>query len=326
MLSAPSAVVDESGRPRVGTYAGWVPGVRWEAAAGRLRRTLQGKTWHYVGISGPKLFAAFAIIDVGWAASAFAYVFDRERRVLAADLSFTGLPGLSARVADRAGEGATSTWRGSGAELSLSRAPGTSAWHVRAHARGLLIEASLATAAAPPTMCAIAEIVGGVGNCTHKTVGLAASGRVVAGSSSWDLDGCTGMLDHTRGILARDTRWRWAMAARPGLAFNLVEGFNGPVENVAWLGQRIVPMGAARFDFDAADPMKPWHISCEGGLLDLEFRPEGKRAEDRNLVIAASRYVQPIGTFRGTIRPGAGAPPVDVSDLVGVTEDHEARW
>ena len=328
MQNAPSSVVDASGRPRVGTYAGWVPGVSWDTAAGRVRRTLQGKTWHYVGIAAPTCFAAFAIIDLGWVQSAFAYVFDRERRVLAADLSFVGIPGRTAHVADRAGEGARSTWRGRGAELSLERAPGATTWQVRANASGMTLSAELATAAAPPTMCAIAKIDGGVGNCTHKTVGLAASGVIEAGGRRWDLDpaSATGMLDHTRGILARDTRWRWAMASRPGLGFNLVEGFNGPVENVAWVGETIVPLGAARFEFDARDPMKPWHVSAGAGALDLEFQPEGRRGEDKNLVLAMSRYVQPIGTFRGVIRPGEGGAPIDVRDLCGVTEDHAARW
>jgi hypothetical protein len=326
MQTAPASVVDESGRPRVGTYAGWVPGVSWDATASRVKRTLQQKTWHYVGISGPQVLAAFAIVDVGWAASAFAYVFDRGKRELAADLSFTGLPGRSAQVADRAGEGAVSTWRGGGAELSLSWPAGSPGWVVKANARGMHVEATLAQAGAPPTMCAIAKIDGGTGNCTHKTVGLAATGVVEAGGRRWELSGATGMLDHTRGILARDTRWRWAMASRPGLSFNLVEGFNGPVENVAWIGDTIVPLGAAHFGFDAKDPMRPWHITCDGGLLDLEFLPEGRRAEDKNLYVAVSRYVQPIGTFRGVIRPGGGAPPIDVANLVGVTEDHVARW
>jgi hypothetical protein len=319
-------VVDETGRPRVGTYAGWVPGVSWDTTASKVKRTLQGKTWHYVGISGPRVVAAFAVIDVGWAASAFAYVFDRDKRELVADLSFTGLPGRAAHVADRAGEGATSTWRGGGAELSLAWPHGGAGWVVKAHAKGLVIDALLTQAGAPPTMCAIAKIDGGIGNCTHKTVGLGATGRVEAGGRSWDLAGATGMLDHTRGILARDTRWRWAMASRPGLSFNLVEGFNGPVENVAWIGGAIVPMGPARFEFDARDPMRPWHVSCEGGTLDLEFLPEGRRAEDKNLLVAVSRYVQPIGTFRGVIRPGGGAAPIEVANLVGVTEDHVARW
>ncbi len=324
---APGSVVDEAGRPRVGTYSGHVPNVRWDATAGRVKRRLQGKTWHYVGIFGERCVAAFAIIDLGWVTSAFAYVFDRERRALVADLSFTGLPGVAAHVSDHAGEGSRSTWKGGGAELSLTYPAGGGAWQVRARARGLEIDATLQARDAPPTMCAIATIDGGTGNCTHKTVGLAATGSVeVTGGKRWDLGGSTAVIDHTRGILARETRWRWAMASKPGLGFNLVEGFNGPVENVAWIGDRIVPLGAAHFTFDKRDPMKPWHITCDGGALDLEFRPEGKRAEDKNLVVAVSRYVQPIGTFHGTIRPAAGAAPITVTNLVGVTEDHEARW
>jgi hypothetical protein len=318
MQNAPASVVDDSGRPRIGTYVGCVPGVSWERAAGRLRRRFSGKAWHFVGIASPRAYAAFAIIDLGWVQSAFAYVFDREQRGLAADLSFVGLPGLAAQVADRAGEGARSSWRSGGAQLSLAWNAGSAGWDVHAEARGLRLEATLSTTGIPPTMCAIAAIEGGVGNCTHKTVGLAVRGRAEATGKSFDLDGATAVLDHTRGILARDTRWRWAMASKPGFGFNLVEGFNGPVENVAWIGDRVVPLGHARFEHDPRDPMRPWTIRAPE--VELEFHPEGRRAEDKNLVVAASRYVQPIGTFRGRV---AG---VDVADLCGVTEDHAARW
>ena len=46
--------------------------------------------------------------------------------------------------------------------------------------------------------------------------------------------------------------------------------------------------------------------------------------EEGILIVAKSRYVQPIGTFSGTLRLPGGE--VAVADLVGVTEDHAARW
>jgi len=38
------------------------------------------------------------------------------------------------------------------------------------------------------------------------------------------------------------------------------------------------------------------------------------------LVVARSRYVQPVGTFRGTVGG------VRIEAMAGVTEDHLARW
>lgn len=62
------------------------------------------------------------------------------------------------------------------------------------------------------------------------------------------------------------------------------------------------------------------------GLLDLQFEPEGMRREDKNLLVAVSRYVQPIGSFTGWVKAAPHAPPREIRRLGGVTEDHFSRW
>ena len=54
--------------------------------------------------------------------------------------------------------------------------------------------------------------------------------------------------------------------------------------------------------------------------MDLVVEAEGGRPRDRNLGLAASRFVQPIGTCRGMVLGEA------VGRLAGVLEDHAARW
>ena len=80
-----------------------------------------------------------------------------------------------------------------------------------------------------------------------------------------------------------------------------------------------------RFTYDPAATLRPWSIRSANGALDLAFTPAGERREDKNLFVAKSWYVQPIGTFSGAIRL-PDRPPIDVRDLVGVTEDHIAKW
>jgi hypothetical protein len=106
----------------------------------------------------------------------------------------------------------------------------------------------------------------------------------------------------------------------------LQAGYFGANENVLWLDGKIIPLAAARFDVDAADPLAAWHISTADGLLDLVFHAEGARREDKNLLIAASKYVQPIGVFDGWVRADASSTKVAVKQLAGVTEDHRSRW
>jgi hypothetical protein len=324
---APPSPVDAAGQPAFGAYQGVCADPSWARldrpwARGPVWRLLHAKRWHFVSIVGPRVVTAFCVVDVGYAANAFVYVFDREAKLLVADRSLMGLPGLMGRVSHHAGVGALTSWSVGGVRLELER--GAAGWRVSARGPGdLEIDASLGEAAAP-TLCAIARIDGGVANCTHKTTCLPARGTVKLGGRRFDLDGHTGTLDHTYGLLARDTTWRWASAARADLALNLVQGFNGPVENAVWHDGRVHPVGAAEIVYDASAPRGTWRIRTPDGAVDLTFRPEGERRQDKDLIIARSRYLQPIGAFSGTIRlPGA---ELLVADLPGVTEDHTARW
>jgi hypothetical protein len=61
-------------------------------------------------------------------------------------------------------------------------------------------------------------------------------------------------------------------------------------------------------------------------MLDLTFIPEGARRDDKKMVVAASRYLQPIGTFSGWVRSAPEQPKRMVTQLMGVTEDHSSRW
>src|SRR4051794_19239583 len=109
--NAPTSAVDPRGEPNLGAFAGHLPSVIWDGLRGandrgRLWRLLHEKKWHYASVAGPRAVVAAVVVDLGWTATAWAYVFDRQTRTLLFDKSFLGVPKLTHRVADRAGEGA----------------------------------------------------------------------------------------------------------------------------------------------------------------------------------------------------------------------------
>ncbi|MCC6622124.1 MAG: DUF2804 domain-containing protein [Deltaproteobacteria bacterium] len=329
---APPSVVGRDGQPALGAYRGAVPAVRWDALAGPSRRgslyrRLHHKTWLFVSIACDPVVVALGIVDIGIAVTAFAYVFDRDARSLVAERSWTTLPGR-AMVSPHPTVGASARFSSGRTRLAIDNLGGGPAVPHRYRALiddgDLQLRAELVAARGMPTLCAVAPIEGGVANCTHKSPGFEASGHVEVGPRRFDLAGAHGAFDHTSGLLARDTRWRWASASGADVAFNLVEGFNGPVENVVWLDGELVPVGEARFDYDPKDPLAPWRITADGGL-ELAFTPEGARRQDKDLVLAKSWYVQPIGTFRGTLRGDDGRTR-ELGPILGVTEDHRALW
>lgn len=326
---APRRVV-ERGAPLLGRYAGRIDEIDWSALEGsysrsRLWTRLHHKRWQYVGIGSSEVYVGVAIVDLGWSVTAFAYVFDRLRRRIMADWSQDGLPGLSGWVSNQPVQGARARFRGPGACLSLRHQPNDIlALEVKTPVMAMQIEMALGQAA--PFLLAVGPIEGGVVHATQKSSALPVRGWVEVEESRWDLAQAVACLDSSNGLLARDTSWRWACAHSHELGFNLQEGYFGGQENALWLQGELIPLGCAHFEFDASQPLSPWHIRTDDGLLDLTFHPEGARSDDRDLLIAASHYVQPVGTFHGTVRRSMDNAPVKVEGLLGVTEDHRSRW
>lgn len=320
--AAPRRVVGADGLPQLGRFAGLAEQIDWSALAAPYRRSrwwrrFHHKRWHYVALATGDIFCGIAIVDLGWTNTAFAYVFDRAQRKVIAALSQDGIPGLTATLADHAGQ--PSCFRFAGKSIQI-----TPDGHVRVKAKGFDIDAHYSATA--PILLAVGVPLGGSVHATQKTGAMALGGAVQVGARRIALDGGVASLDYSNGLLARDTDWRWASAHSMALGFNLQAGYFGANENALWLDGQLIALGAARFDYDSADPLAPWHVSTDEGLLDLRFVPEGARREDKNLIVAASRYVQPIGTFSGTVRASGSAPACRVDGLVGVTEDHASRW
>ncbi|MES2295408.1 MAG: DUF2804 domain-containing protein [Pseudomonadota bacterium] len=326
LARAPAHVVGPDGMPHLGRFEGQALDFGWSRLQrpyrrGGVWRHFHHKRWHYVALSTADFFCAVAIVDIGWTNTAFAYAFDRRARKVVAALSRDGLPGLTAQVGGHAG--ADSSFRFLGERIAV-RATGQGEFALELRCRQFEIDAQYGGDA--PLLLAVGEVAGGSVHATQKSSALALSGFLKIGAAHHALDGGVASFDYSNGLLARRTAWRWASAHGPQVGFNLQAGYFGANENALWLDGQLIALGAARFDFTPDDPLAPWHITTDDGLLDLHFRPEGARREDKNLLIAASRYIQPIGTFSGWVKAAPHAPARQVTQLVGVTEDHASVW
>lgn len=329
-LPPPPPSVVNDGQLASGRYAGQIAHIDWSGLRAAQQRSAwwrrcHHKRWQYVGLAAEHWFIGLAIVDLGWAMSAFVYVFDRQRRQVVLDWSQDGLPWLSGWVRDQPVQGGEARFRGFGAELGIREvAPERLA--VRVSAGGLRLQAELDLRHAPPFLLAVGPVQGGLGHATQKSPGLPATGWFELQGQRHVLQGAIGSLDSSNGLLARETAWRWASAHDGRLGFNLQQGYFGDQENVLWLDGQLRPLGAATFAFDPEQPLAPWHIHTDDGLLDLQFRPEGARQARRDVGIAASDYIQPVGTFHGVVRASPQGPAIPVEGLLGVTEDHRSRW
>ncbi|UTH76210.1 DUF2804 domain-containing protein [Chromobacterium sp. IIBBL 290-4] len=325
MLPAAPATLTRDGAPLFGMYQGIVAMPHWRElalpAGKRLTRRLHHKRWQYAALAHADFFIGLAVVDVGWNGTAFAYLFDRRRGEVAAAASANGLPGIGARVADQVFGDAR--FRFAGLDLAFDREGET--LRLRLDSRALRIDAAIDLSRLPPVLASIAP-ANYLAHSTHKSGGLLVSGEASCAAGRFDLADAVASLDHSNGLLARETGWRWASAHGRGVGFNLQQGYMGAEENAVWLGERLFRVGAAAFEYQQQDPLAPWHVATEDGLVDLIFTPEGARREDKNLIIAASRYVQPIGRFNGALVDPASGQRHIIENLVGVTEDHLSRW
>jgi hypothetical protein len=196
--------------------------------------------------------------------------------------------------------------------------------------RGVDVHARLESSAAPPAISAVALIPGGVVCTTEKRLLLAVKGEATVLGRSIPLDGALAGYDYTHGLLARRTTWRWGFAlgrAQSGerVGLNLVEGYVGEGECALWLDGELVPLAEGRFTFDAARPLDPWRVRTADGAVDLTFSPGAAHSDHTNLGVIASRFVQPVGVYSGTIRVPDGRVLV-VDGVLGVTEDQDMLW
>lgn len=319
---------DADGHPPFGRFAGTAGRIDWSAlsapyARNPIWRRLHHKRWHYVALSTEQLFCGIAIVDVGWTNTAFAYAFDRRKRAIVASFSQDGIPGVTAHVPHT--PGGNCHFRFPGRSIRFRTSDGGLQHVLELRCGDFRIDAVFNAGSTPPLL-AVGPIEGGSVHATQKSPGMPLGGEVRVKDGRYDLDGGVASVDYSNGLLARDTEWRWASAHGLDIGFNLQAGYFGGHENALWLDGRLVPLGAAVFDYDRTDPLAPWHIHTEDGLLDLHFEPEGMRHADKNLLVAVSRYVQPIGSFNGWVKAAPDAPPREVRRLAGVTEDHFSRW
>ncbi len=334
LTERPSSIVDPlTGALRAGSYRGGLPPVDVAPLGkGPLFRIAHEKRWLYAGIATDDLYLGAVIVHLGYAANAFAFVYDRAAGRLIADYSATA-PVLAARVGDTGGPGTLGRFRWPGGSLSYERGHGERDYRLEIAAGDLRASARLSTEGMPPSIGAVVAIPGppeGLFNATEKHVLLPVVGEVIAAGKHYSLDGGLGGHDFTCGFLARRTAWRWAFAlgrARSAerVAFNLVQGFVGSAECAVWVDGEIYPVAEGVIDFDTKDPLGPWQVSTGDGAVDLRFEPGALHAESHDFGVVSSHFLQPAGSFTGTLRL-PGRAPLELDRVLGVTEDQRVVW
>lgn len=330
----PASLIRPDGGPNVGVFAGPIAVLNVHdfrhPSSGAALSARGVKRWQFLGIASPDVILGAAVVATGYLGTAFAYVFDRERRTL---VEVSHLAPLNRGVCFGAdGSQGTASWHRGGRSVSMETDRSQGVHRLDVDLPELQIHVELSDDAQPVSCCTRAGFAGF--NYTVKQAGLAARGSVVAGGRKHELVPASawGVLDFTTGRPQRETFWNWAAAAGPGpdgriLGLNLVLGLNesGVTENVIWIDGRPVKVDTVRFDYSRRDLASPWTLRSWDGRVDLMFVPQGERSESIDVGLLASHFHQPFGTFSGTLRDEQGHA-LAVDELPGFVEEHFARW
>jgi len=323
--AAPAALHAGAGRVAdYGRYAGRIDDLStaaWDGSRGWFSpRRLQRKGWMYFGAFTSRFMIGYAVADAGLMATAFVYVYDRETQKLTehkATVPF-GFPAAFAPSPE-------AHWSlRSGGKHWDARLAGNG-WDVHFKAPGLKLAMKFRDPGEGMT-----AIASSPGRPFHHTWKICAMPLQIA----LELDGtrvteaASGTLDFTLGYPPRHTDWNWASldgVTEDGtrIGINLVAHFMNGQENALWLGDRLLPLAQAVFQYDPARLLQPWRVRTADGVLDVEFTPEGERRENISVGILASRFTQPFGRFRGTLRTANGVKKIEG---FGVVEQHHAVW
>lgn len=309
------------------------------STASKLINRFRLKDWQHVAIFGPDCLLTYVVFNAHYLSNSFCYFVDRNTgdmiehhregspfaariaKELWNDHSSFQMPGYRIDIENRLDENRHTT------KLNISEkgeTPGISA------DIELLSDLNLYQ-----PLIVVLKLKSNRPVYSHKMV-CPAIGRVHIGSREIELDPgkYLALIDVHKAYYPYNMTWKWASCAgfdQQGrvvglnLTQNVIPDGEDNNENGLWIGKELSMFGAARFEFDESDLMKPWQIRTEDGRCRLEFFPQGERAGKINVGMIASDYHQPYGIFRGEAVDDAGATR-KIDDFFGITEYHRARF
>lgn len=294
------------------------------------------KRWLYVGIYTEDLIIGIAVVHAYYVGNVFCYVYDRKRDILWEQERVAPLA-KGIRVDRGLHKGIVSYHTAAEKiyiDTDLQQGKRFLDVQLKSEGREIDIRAEIIDSLEDsPPLQVITPTSKEDFTFTHKNAGLPVLGSVRLGNVRYELDSerDSAVIDYSIGFPARETFWNWASGTgrlKDGrwVGLNLV----APIfdsknnENAFWIGGDWIKISAVKFDYDPKDPLQDWKITSQDGILDLVFKPIGRRVQDINYQVVASRFQQPFGIFTGQAKLPSGE--IIEINFPGVVEEHFARW
>ncbi len=298
------------------------------------------KRWCYMGVIHPDVIFGCAVIHLGYISSAFVFGFDRQEKTM---VNFAPIfPPLGQVRYDRNPEQGICSYNSIWGKLiqTMDSVNKTHSINTSFKTPGKSITADVRLVE-PENGISPMHFLMPLGKrkaYTTKIAGLHARGQISINKKQFDLNpnNSFAIFDWTNGFFKKKTFWNWACGAGTSddgtpIGFNFSKGVytEGLLENIIWVNGKPYPIDKIDFKYDASNLKSSWIISSQDNHIHLTFTPEGVRSANDNLGLLKSQFIQPCGSFKGTIelpRSGQDTNRYNISSIGGVVEEHYAQW
>ncbi|UTZ38443.1 DUF2804 domain-containing protein [Vibrio campbellii] len=289
------------------------------------RKRFDYKQFQFVSIVTEKYIIGVAIADIRYLASGFCYVFDTETHELVEQQWLKPL--------NMGYQTQPSSWNSQAylANDAIQFKIEHGLWHIQLSTD--LIQADLRlkpeSESLPLMLCTPTAYSGWT--YTQKHNALAIQGQMSVKGQPQDLSNAVAGYDFSAGYMRRETSWRWASINHrredKSIGLNLAAGVNetGNCENVIWIDGERHLMPPVHFEFSRMHQEASWRITSQDKRIDLIFKPKNQRSEKKNFWFLKSNFRQFVGYFSGYLIDENGIKH-ELDEVMGLTEDHYAKW
>ena len=304
--------------------------------ASKFSQYFHYKQFQFVTINTGQYIIGAAIADIRYLGSGFLYVYDIANNTLLEN-NWLRPPTIGYHTTPSAHSG-SATIGGEHNNIGFTIKQGR--WQLEINSPKVKASLSLnkSNTNKPLALCSPSGYNGWT--YTEKHNGLTVNGELFIDQKPQVLSKALASYDFSAGYMRRETSWRWAsingLIDNSIFGLNLAAGVNetGVNENAYWLNGQRYYLPPVQFSFQRARAQQAanqsWFITSYNSVssyprVDLEFTPVNSREEKLNLGYLKSNFRQYIGYYHGVITHHDGKI-IPINKLIGLSEDHFARW
>ncbi|CAF2564849.1 unnamed protein product [Rotaria sp. Silwood2] len=311
------------------------------------------KNWDFKSISTPTYFIGVSIVNLNYEANAFLYVIDRTNANQIYKYSSKSILAIAIKEKAKSSINGCTHYRQSDTEyIRLCYNSVEKVFHIEAVVPingGIHLSLNCKMQFFQDTddsMVLLYPIRQYRPAYTHKIAARPVKGTLKIDNQNEQLIDGLGSGDWTLGFFEHTTTWKWASLSTNGidsannqpirigisLSVELYDDENGiSMENAIWIDNRVYIVDKVIFQLPSQQfqTSQPWNFdssvdTTNSPILHLIFHPWGSYEEHDYLLLIAIDFVQPYGTYSGTIEWLGHTYKID--NGVGVTETNSATW